>query len=81
MHKFIDAGVHVDNVYMGRGTPDLYTIWTPFGDIGPDLGTPEEYLEYRTQCDAISWEQILRRCRLDQFSMVQFDVITWKRRL
>jgi hypothetical protein len=29
---------HCDVVYMGRGTPRLYTAWTPLGDIGFDLG-------------------------------------------
>jgi len=24
---------HYDKVYMGRGTPDLYTSWTPLGDV------------------------------------------------
>jgi len=29
---------HCDVVYMGRGTPNLYTAWTPIGDIGLDMG-------------------------------------------
>lgn len=29
---------HCDIVYMGRGTPRLYTAWTPLGDVGFDLG-------------------------------------------
>lgn len=29
---------HCDVVYMGRGTPDLYTAWTPFSDIPLTLG-------------------------------------------
>lgn len=29
---------HCDIVYMGRGTPRLLTMWTPFGDISLDLG-------------------------------------------
>lgn len=29
---------HCDIVYMGRGTSDLYTAWTPIGDISLDLG-------------------------------------------
>ncbi|WOO40187.1 phytanoyl-CoA dioxygenase family protein [Rubellicoccus peritrichatus] len=29
---------HCDIVYMGRGTRQLYTAWTPFGDIGYDVG-------------------------------------------
>ena len=26
------TGAHYDVVYMGRGTPRLYTSWTPIGD-------------------------------------------------
>lgn len=29
---------HMDIVYMGRGTKQLYTAWTPFGDIPLELG-------------------------------------------
>lgn len=29
---------HCDIVYMGRGTPRLYTAWTPLGDISYELG-------------------------------------------
>lgn len=29
---------HCDIVYMGRGTPNLYTAWTPIGDIDLELG-------------------------------------------
>ena len=29
---------HCDIVYMGRGTKDLYTSWTPFGDVSLDQG-------------------------------------------
>lgn len=29
---------HCDIVYMGRGTPNLYTAWTPLGDIDRALG-------------------------------------------
>ncbi len=29
---------HEDIVFMGRGTPDLYTAWTPLGDISFELG-------------------------------------------
>ncbi|HZG55049.1 phytanoyl-CoA dioxygenase family protein [Paenibacillus sp.] len=34
-----NTGAHYDIVYMGRGTKELYTMWTPFGDIPPELGT------------------------------------------
>ena len=33
------TGAHTDSVYMGRGTPDLITMWTPFGDMNQDMGT------------------------------------------
>lgn len=29
---------HCDIVYMGRGTPNLYTAWVPYGDVGFDVG-------------------------------------------
>ena len=29
---------HCDIVYMGRGTPDLYTAWIPFSDVPYDFG-------------------------------------------
>jgi hypothetical protein len=29
---------HCDIVYMGRGTHNLYTVWTPLGDISPEMG-------------------------------------------
>ncbi|MDF2958674.1 MAG: phytanoyl-CoA dioxygenase [Paenibacillus sp.] len=32
------TGAHYDVVYMGRGTKNLYTLWTPLGDISYDLG-------------------------------------------
>jgi hypothetical protein len=32
------TGVHVDRVYMNRGTPNLYTMWTPFGDTTIEMG-------------------------------------------
>ena len=33
------TGAHYDVVYMGRGTKNLYTTWTPLGDITLDMGT------------------------------------------
>ena len=32
------SGIHYDVVYMGRGTRNLYTCWTPLGDITPEMG-------------------------------------------
>jgi ectoine hydroxylase-related dioxygenase (phytanoyl-CoA dioxygenase family) len=34
-----NTGAHYDIVYMGRGTPNLYTLWTPLGDTPMDHGT------------------------------------------
>ena len=33
------TGAHLDTVYMGRGTPNLFSCWTPWGDINPEQGT------------------------------------------
>lgn len=33
------TGLHYDNVYMGRGSANLHTVWTPFGDTPMELGT------------------------------------------
>jgi ectoine hydroxylase-related dioxygenase (phytanoyl-CoA dioxygenase family) len=32
------TGAHLDNVYMGRGSARLYSMWTPIGDISIDMG-------------------------------------------
>lgn len=32
------TGAHYDIVYMGRGTHNLYTCWTPITDVGYDMG-------------------------------------------
>ena len=32
------TGAHYDIVYMGRGTQNLYTCWTPIGDVTYDMG-------------------------------------------
>jgi hypothetical protein len=32
------TGAHYDIVYMGRGTKQLYTMWTPLGDVPMELG-------------------------------------------
>ncbi len=32
------TGSHYDVVYMGRGTKNLYTMWTPLGDISYEMG-------------------------------------------
>ena len=37
--KLFLTGAHVDNVYMGRGTQNLLTIWTPFGENPIEMGT------------------------------------------
>ncbi|CAN5628833.1 hypothetical protein BH10ACI4_BH10ACI4_07890 [soil metagenome] len=33
-----ESSIHSDVVFMGRGTHDLYTCWTPFGDVTLDMG-------------------------------------------
>ena len=33
------TGAHVDRIYMGRGTENLYTTWIPFGDNPPEMGS------------------------------------------
>lgn len=33
------TGAHYDIVYMGRGTPNLYTLWTPYSDTPMEMGT------------------------------------------
>jgi ectoine hydroxylase-related dioxygenase (phytanoyl-CoA dioxygenase family) len=30
---------HYDIVYMGRGTKDVYTVWTPIGDVPKEMGS------------------------------------------
>lgn len=44
-HKWLRAvaagdytGSHYDAVYMGRGTKNVYTVWTPLGDISYKMG-------------------------------------------
>ncbi|SFI36880.1 Phytanoyl-CoA dioxygenase (PhyH) [Paenibacillus sp. UNC496MF] len=32
------TGAHYDIVYMGRGTHNLYTVWTPLGDVDYRMG-------------------------------------------
>lgn len=32
------SGAHYDNVYMGRGTQNVYTVWTPCMEIPIDMG-------------------------------------------
>jgi hypothetical protein len=32
------AGIHYDNVYMGRGTKNIFTAWTPIGDLPIEIG-------------------------------------------
>lgn len=39
MHRTGFTGAHVDNVYMSRGTPQLHTVWVPFGDVSMSMGT------------------------------------------
>ena len=32
------TGAHYDIVYMGRGTTNVYTVWTPLGDLPYEMG-------------------------------------------
>ena len=32
------SSIHYDVVYMGRGTQNLYTCWTPIGTLTPEMG-------------------------------------------
>ncbi|MFK7691456.1 phytanoyl-CoA dioxygenase family protein [Paenibacillus sp. HJGM_3] len=32
------TGAHYDIVYMGRGTHNLYTVWSPLGDVSYEMG-------------------------------------------
>ncbi|MEM7132395.1 MAG: phytanoyl-CoA dioxygenase family protein [Chloroflexota bacterium] len=32
------SGAHYDIVYMGRGTTNVYTVWTPLGDVSYEMG-------------------------------------------
>lgn len=33
-----NSGAHYDIVYMGKGTKNVYTVWTPLGDIPLEMG-------------------------------------------
>jgi hypothetical protein len=33
------SGAHYDIVYMGRGTKNVYTVWTPLGDVPMEKGS------------------------------------------
>ncbi|MBI4532236.1 MAG: phytanoyl-CoA dioxygenase family protein [Candidatus Latescibacteria bacterium] len=33
-----NSGAHYDIVYMGRGTQNVYTVWTPLGDVPLEMG-------------------------------------------
>ncbi|XP_023933614.1 uncharacterized protein LOC106156914 [Lingula anatina] len=39
IHREGYTGVHTDYVYMSRGTHQLYTMWTPIGDVTLEMGT------------------------------------------
>ncbi|MGB9934058.1 phytanoyl-CoA dioxygenase family protein [Haloarcula amylolytica] len=32
------TGFHIDHIFMGRGTDDLYTLWRPVGDCSVEMG-------------------------------------------
>lgn len=33
------TGAHCDYVYMSKGSPSLTTVWIPFADVSPEMGT------------------------------------------
>jgi len=45
---------HCDTVFMNRGTPDLYTSWTPFMDVPYELGGLMILEESHTRGDLLS---------------------------
>ena len=47
-----NTGAHYDVVYMGRGTTNLYTVWTPLDDVTYDMG-PLVILAGSHQFDAV----------------------------
>ena len=47
-----NTGAHYDMVYMGRGTTNLYTVWTPLDDVTYDMG-PLVILAGSHQFDAV----------------------------
>ena len=47
-----NTGAHYDVVYMGRGTTNLYTVWTPLDDVTCDMG-PLVILAGSHQFDAV----------------------------
>lgn len=39
VRKAVGTGAHCDVVYMGRGSPNVRTVWIPFGDVPVEQGT------------------------------------------
>ena len=72
------TGFHVDRIFMGRGTDELYTVWRPIGDCPLEMGplvicpgshTHEELRETYAQLD------VDRDVVEGMFSEDPFDVI------
>ena len=51
---------HCDIVYMGRGTPDLYTSWTPIGDIPQQMGDLLVFTMFTLHCSHTNQTDRLR---------------------
>lgn len=57
------SAVHADIVFMGRGTRNLYTCWTPLGDVSLDMG-PVVLLQGSHQIDRV--KQTYGQCDVDR---------------
>ena len=57
MHRGRASAYHFDHVYMNRGTANLFTVWTPLGDIRLDEG-PIAMVE-----GSHTWEDLIEEYR------------------
>jgi hypothetical protein len=71
MHQGGFTGAHVDHVYMNRGTDQLLTMWTPFGDTSAHSGTVAicegstslPSFGYVQACSSLNKETHIRSCQ------------------
>lgn len=72
------TGFHVDNIFMGRGTDDLYTVWRPIGDcpveMGPLVLCPESH-EHQGLRDTYAQMDVDEEAFESFFSKDPYDVI------
>ena len=72
------TGFHVDNIFMGRGTDELYTVWRPIGDcpveMGPLLVCPESHKHQRLR-ETYAQMDVDREAFESFFSKDPYDVI------